>query len=724
MRKILVTGLLALSLFGFTPQSSPQSSARSEELLRVGVTEVLLDVIITDKKGRQIKDLRPEEFEVFEDGVPQKVTASHLIGSGVEANEVQKESSSQGKLRPQSEAGLPKVARQINLVTLVFDRISPYGRQMARDAAKEYFRDLRPADFVSVMAIDRALRVLQPFTNDAARLNAAVSLAVDGTPQQFADASNAVREAIQQSQESSEAADAAFGAGGRNSQPGPPAGAAASDAKLNQVIGDMLRQTSVGEETIQGRATVEALMNIIRGEQAYPGRKAVVFFAERVALPTQVIGRFRDLISAANRANVSFYCIDATGLNSQGELQQMSQELNSLASISQRQMRKRSGAVSREEATLTENTEDVLRKSNQNSLADLAESTGGILISNTNDLRSGLRRVSEDLSSHYELSYTPTNTVYNGAFRRIEVKVKRPGLIARGRQGYYAVRSTDATVGSFEIPMLAAMEAKVLPRELTCRSSSLLFPTKGAKTEAILYLEIPLLDFSFSIDNSKKEYEAKVAVLVTVRNSAGRMIEKFSQEFPFRGPKEKVAETQQRNLLFYRTADLAPGRYTMEVAVRDALSGKTTVKRSVVMVPAKTAHSMALSSVVVVKRLDSSRADSDLQENPLLFDKQMIIPHLKPEVNTKDWPQLAFYFVVVPPVGEQAEATVDLIVSKDGKPVGHMGERPLPAPDGKGRIPYLASLPLSSFDNGAYDVNVLVSRAGTTTSGSVGFSIQ
>jgi hypothetical protein len=85
---------------------------------------------------------------------------------------------------------------------------------------------------------------------------------------------------------------------------------------------------------------------------------------------------------------------------------------------------------------------------------------------------------------------------------------------------------------------------------------------------------------------------------------------------------------------------------------------------------------------------------------------------------------LAFYFVVVPPVGEQAEATVDLIVSKDGKPVGHMGERPLPAPDGKGRIPYLASLPLSSFDNGAYDVNVLVSRAGTTTSGSVGFSIQ
>ena len=73
----------------------------------------------------------------------------------------------------------------------------------------------------------------------------------------------------------------------------------------------------------------------------------------------------------------------------------------------------------------------------------------------------------------------------------------------------------------------------------------------------MLYLEIPLSDFSFTIDNSKKEYEAKVAVLVTLRNAAGRMIEKFSQEFPLRGPKDKAAETRQRNLVFYRKAELA-----------------------------------------------------------------------------------------------------------------------------------------------------------------------
>ncbi|PYV81926.1 MAG: hypothetical protein DMG05_29015, partial [Acidobacteria bacterium] len=117
MRKKLVTGLLALSLFGFTPQSLPQSSATSEDALKIGVTEVLLDVVVTDKKGRQIKGLRPEEFEVFEDGVPQKVMASRAISSGLEADEVQKESSNQGKVGPQVAAGSPKVTRQINLVT-------------------------------------------------------------------------------------------------------------------------------------------------------------------------------------------------------------------------------------------------------------------------------------------------------------------------------------------------------------------------------------------------------------------------------------------------------------------------------------------------------------------------------------------------------------------------------------------------------------------------------
>ena len=719
---VLGSAVFALSFASSLSQTTPQN-AKQESAIRARVAEVILDVVVTDKKGRQITDLNPSEFEILEDGVPQNIISSRVVGAAEAAAQNSKSPAPPQATRPATQAAPQDSRREINLVTLVFDRISPYGRQMARDAARQYFKELNPTDFVSVMAIDRALRVLQPFTNDVARLSAAVSLAADGTPQQFAEVSNAVRDAIDKAQAASSAAESSVASAGTGGGPGSDTGAAFATAKLNEVIASMLRQTGVGEQTIQGRATIESLMSIIRGEQAYPGRKAVVYFAERISLPTQVVERFRDLISAANRSNVSFYCVDTTGLDSTRQLEEMSQELKSLSSVSQGQQRRRGGAVTTQEATLGENTDNVLRKSAQNTLADLAESTGGILISNTNDLRPGLRHVSEDLSSHYELSYIPANTVYDGSFRKVEVRVKRPGLITRSRQGYYAVRGTDATVSAFEVPMLNALELKLLPRELNYRSASLTFPTRGLRTQTVLYLEIPLSDFSFPVDEAKNEYEARVDILVFVKNPEGRTVEKFSQQFPFRGPRDKAPETQGRNLVFYRTAELAPGRYTLETVVQDGRSRKITAKRAVLVVPARPPQSLALSSIVLVRRLDASRGDSDLAESPLLYNRQMVIPNLSSAINAKEWPELAFYFVAIAPPGE-SRTTVDMIVSKEGQPVGHMGERPLPLPDEKGRIPYIATLPLSSMSSGNYNVKVLVSRAGIVTSSAVAFSIE
>jgi VWFA-related protein len=60
-------------------------------------------------------------------------------------------------------------------------------------------------------------------------------------------------------------------------------------------------------------------------------------------------------------------------------------------------------------------------------MAELAESTGGFLIANTNDTAKPMHRVMEDVRAHYELSYVPTSQNYDGHFRKIEVLVKRPG---------------------------------------------------------------------------------------------------------------------------------------------------------------------------------------------------------------------------------------------------------------------------------------------------------
>ena len=218
------------------------------------------------------------------------------------------------------------------MITLIFDRISLYGRKMARDASQKYLARLGPDDLVSVMVIDRRLQILTPFTPREARISAAIDLALDGSPQQFADASAAIREASQQSDEASAAAAAGIGQVGRDTG-GPSTGTmqAFAEAEMTEAAASMLRRAAAGEQLIQGLATVESLIQVVRGLRSFPGRKAVVFFADTMALPVHVQERFRDLISLANRENVSFYCVDTTGLENQGQLVPMSNELEHLA---------------------------------------------------------------------------------------------------------------------------------------------------------------------------------------------------------------------------------------------------------------------------------------------------------------------------------------------------------------------------------------------------------
>ena len=82
-----------------------------------------------------------------------------------------------------------------------------------------------------------------------------------------------------------------------------------------------------------------------------------------------------------------------------------------------------------------EKNEDVLRQDPHSSLGTLAQSTGGLIFDSTNNLRQGFDRVETDLRNYYLVGYTPSNEAYDGRFRTIDVKVKRPGLTVAARQG-------------------------------------------------------------------------------------------------------------------------------------------------------------------------------------------------------------------------------------------------------------------------------------------------
>jgi VWFA-related protein len=130
---------------------------------------------------------------------------------------------------------------------------------------------------------------------------------------------------------------------------------------------------------------------------------------------------FLDLLDDANRANASFYPIDPRGLVAfDTPIRPMFGP--SLTLVSDR-------------ASL---------KSRQDAMHELAINTDGIAVMDTNDLDKGLRRISDDLTSYYLLGYYSTNTKLDGRFRHIRVRVKRPGVQVRARRGYRAATAEEA----------------------------------------------------------------------------------------------------------------------------------------------------------------------------------------------------------------------------------------------------------------------------------------
>jgi VWFA-related protein len=149
---------------------------------------------------------------------------------------------------------------------------------------------------------------------------------------------------------------------------------------------------------------------------------------------------YLDLMDTANRGNVSFYPVDSRGLPVFD---------TSLAETFP-------AAGGRGSSVLPPSVDQRLLGNRIETLRTLAENTDGLAVVNSNDIEGGLRRVVEDLSSYYLMSYYSTNAALDGKYRTIAVRVKRPGLEVRARKGYRAATAAEMTAAGDEAPTSAS----------------------------------------------------------------------------------------------------------------------------------------------------------------------------------------------------------------------------------------------------------------------------
>lgn len=737
--KLLISLFLSLNL-GLLPLSvlAQTSSQQDDDVIRTRTSEVKLDVVVKDKKGRPIKDLKLSDFEVFEDGVKQKVGSFRFVST-----EASTPSDQPASKQPDSQASnpapatltpAPRPTRSTPSVTaLVFDRLSTEARALSKKASMAYAQQgTSVGEYTGVFSIDQSLRTIQPFTENTEAVMTAIETATSSVSSGYSSGAakmrdNADRSIVLDQQISSGATSAAAAGAARDgagaSAAGSESGQAAAEQQLLAMQSRMLDQYERLERDQQGFATINALLAVISPMQNLPGRKTIVFFSEGLKMPPAVQAKFPSVINAANRANVAIYTIDAGGLRIESNTIEAARELNSLAAGRMaQQARGNDRGVDGPYSRALERNEDLLRFDPRSGLGSLADQTGGILIRDTNDLVAGIRRINDDMRGYYLLTYTPENTEYDGRFRQISVKVNKSNIDVQSRKGYYAVESVgQAPLLDYEAPALAATRKFAGTNAFPFYGTALSYPAPGQPGLSLVLAEAPMSAFKFSPSSDNKTYNATFSIIALVRNQSDQIVHKLSQNYTMSGPIENMEAARKGDVLFYREAQLPPGKYKVQLVGYDATAQTISVRSSSLEVPGDDA-SLKLSSLAVLKKAERLTAEEQKREQPFHFGELLVYPNLGEPIAKSTTKQLAFFFTAWPAKGSTAPVKLTLQILQNERSLAQT-TADLPSPDARGQIKYASSIPLDKFPAGVFGLKITISDGKSSVSRSMEFTV-
>ena len=722
VRLLFVSACVAVAAVAALTQTQTQPAQRDEQKVVVNAGEVLFDVVVRDKRGRVVKDLTASDFEVYEDGVAQQLNSFRLVTRGGAADAPEADSAQVAPKSQPAPAVNPNLDAEdgagLTAVAIVFDRLTPDGRARARAAALGYLDDMRKGGLAGVFLTDLSLVVLQTYTDDLQLVRKAVENAGASNPSMYASNNQRAR------QVRGRLVDLIHRTGSQDTSGGGLQQRGLREIEMKSLAMELwnLERWEEVQRDQQGKATTTGLLAVAASLGRLPGRKAIILFSEGLIIPPSALEPFRAIVNAANRNNVSVYTVDAAGLRAESKTAETRKEVESRS-----QLRMTQEAYNLESSTPMmkglERNEDLLRLNPESGLGQLADQTGGFHVSDTNDLRGRLLKVDEDLHTYYALSYSPKNQSYDGSYRKIEVKVKRPGLSVQSRKGYFAINGSYASpVLAYEVPALAVLGGASRPDSFPFRAAAFSFPEAGREGRAPVVVEATLGDFSLQADNSKKSYTTDFSIVVLLKNQSGQVVEKLSNEYRLSGPLEKLEEAKRGRVLFYREANLPPGVYRFEAVAYDRPTNRASVRVGALEVPEADEAGLRMSSVVIVGSAEKAAADAK-DDNPFRVGELLLYPNTGEAVRKESGRQLTFFFTVYTTQGATAPPKLVIEVRQAGKTLASMPAQ-LSAPDAQGRIQYVAGLPLESIPPGAYELKVRVDDGKSSVSRSAAFSVE
>jgi VWFA-related protein len=556
------------------PQDQKPNKSDDQDVIKVTSNLVSLDVIVKDKKGKPVTDLKAEDFTVSENGVPQKITFfdSTLTSLGVTGQSTDAVASTDQK--PQRPTGFPR-----NIIALVLDGQSTELANLkhVRDGMLKYIRErITDNDSVALFSISGGLQLLQPFTHDKGALIAAVEKASDSSIVSKTSEARGISENINALRDKISA-----GPPGDTVASSPAAGAAGSAMAEKMMAQRMLEeyiQFRSALSTQQTRPVLAALAAIAEGLRSVPGKKTLVMFSQGFVATEALDWQVQSTIDIANRANVAVYIIDSTGLTGGAPTSGALVASSPLAGISGEL-----GMEQRRRAAAGESVFDISRQEGLNRQQDLlyriSEDTGGHFLKNTNDIGAGLERIDTEIRSRYTIAYRSTDPNFDGSFRKVKIEVRRADTNVLARSGYYAIPPSQIVPMSPDdrklLANFAGMEANsTLPLSLELNS----FRSRDG------FYIVPL---SFEVDPGVVQFDRKgdkqrlqLDVLGVVRAEGDdKILSRLGGNFDVALSPQQYESISHDKIFYRQDIQLYAGSYTVDLIVKDRLSGKVAAKR-------------------------------------------------------------------------------------------------------------------------------------------------
>lgn len=422
----LIAALTCFPSLAQAPATGAQTAPQTP-VLKVKTRLVIVDVVARTNKGELVTDLKESDFTLEEDGKAQEIRSFSFQQPAAEVAGVQPIAALAEA--PDSFNNLPhyKPMGALNIVLLDGLNSTMSNQAYMRDSMLKVLTKLPPDQPVSVYVLGNKLQMVQDFTSDPALLKAAVAGAkVQGS------------RVLENPAGTSAPSDV------------PPGNAAAAllaaTPRLAAQIQGFKNERIAAQTDFRVRYTLEALNSLARALAGYPGRKNLIWISETFPFnlfqeaagaqhspgPRQYSADIALTGTLLSDAQVAVYPIDPRGVVNNSTYS-VGSDPNPMSGTKQVDSSLRGPLGAQMAADSVELT------AARTTMNDLADKTGGMAFYNRSDLDTAVRESMSDGSSYYTLGYYPANKDWNGAFRKIHVKVNRSGVKVRYRLGYLAI---------------------------------------------------------------------------------------------------------------------------------------------------------------------------------------------------------------------------------------------------------------------------------------------